>query len=80
MALPWYLLALGIFTLILGGILVALGHIQGSGQRFIDPSLRDEDIVRNLKRGPGVFSYLVLSLGVLIILVSIAWRIALRFL
>jgi hypothetical protein len=75
-SLPWYLLAAGIVIVVLGFVLAALPGRAGRGQRAIDPDMRDDDIVRELKRAQRVpVPSLVILAGFVCILVSICWRV-----
>ena len=74
-SLPWYLLAAGIVLVVVGFILAGLSGPHSRGRRAIDPDLRDDDIVRELKRAQRVpIPSLVILAGFVCILVSIAWR------
>ena len=77
-ALPWYLLAFGIFLVIVGFIIAGMGRPPSQG--LLHPSMRDEDIARQLQREQrgGIAPLLVLG-GCVCILVSIIWRIVLFF-
>jgi hypothetical protein len=73
-AAPWYLLAVGIVLVIVGYFLGAFG--RGSGPRFIDPKMSDEEIARQVKEGEALpVGSLVILVGFLAILVSVVWRI-----
>jgi hypothetical protein len=73
--LPWYLLALGIILVVVGTLLAGLGGGSASN-RAIDPRMKDEDIARLMNRGEGnwLANTLVL-LGLVLIAVSVVWRI-----
>jgi hypothetical protein len=74
-SLPWYLLAAGMVLVVIGFILACLPGPPGRGRRSIDPDMRDDDIVRELKRGQRVpVSNFVILAGFACILVSICWR------
>lgn len=80
-SLPWYLLAAGIALVILGYLLASLPGSSDRGGRPISSRMRDDDIARELRRAQRVpFSNLVILAGFACILVSIAWRLARRFL
>jgi hypothetical protein len=73
--LPWYLLAAGIALVVFGFVLAGLTGPPGRGRRPIDPDMRDDDIVRELKRSRRVpVPNLVILAGFACILVSICWR------
>ena len=75
--LPWFLLAAGIAIVVLGFVLAGLPGGSSMSQRTIDPDMRDDDIVRELKRAERLpISTLVILAGFACILVSIGWRIA----
>jgi hypothetical protein len=60
---------------IIGLILARLAGPTDQGRRAIDPGMRDDDIVRELKRAQRVpVSNLVILAGSTCILVSICWR------
>ena len=74
--LPWYLLAVGIALVVIGFLLAALPRSPDRSRRAIDSDMRDEDIVRELRRSPPVsVPGLVILAGFACILVSIGWRI-----
>ena len=76
-SLPWYLLAVGIGIVILGFILAGLPGPSDRGRRPITHRMRDDDIVRELKRDQRVpFPALVVVLGLVCILASVVWRVA----
>jgi hypothetical protein len=78
--LPWYLLAVGIFLVIVGALLAGLGNPRGSGRRAIDPRMRDEEILERLQRGQGIsLPGLVVLIGLVCVAVSIVLRIILIF-
>jgi hypothetical protein len=80
-SLPWYLLAAGIALVIIGLILGALPGPTDRGRRTIDPQMRDDDIVQELKRSQRApVSALVILAGFACILVSISWRLLRAFL
>jgi hypothetical protein len=73
---PWYLLAAGIALVVLGALLAALTG-QSGRDRGIHSRMRDDDIVRELKRQQRLpVASLVIVAGLLCILVSVGWRIA----
>ena len=79
-SLPWYLFAAGIFIVIIGFLLAGVIKPPGSGGRAIDPRMRDDAIVRQLKRKQRPFwPNLVVLFGLLCILVSVIWRLVLMF-
>jgi hypothetical protein len=74
-AAPWYLLAGGIGLVIVGYFLGAFGS-RGSGRRFIDPKMSDQEIARQVNEGEALpVGSLVILVGFLAILVSVVWRI-----
>ncbi|MFL5241961.1 MAG: hypothetical protein ACJ8FY_07620 [Gemmataceae bacterium] len=76
-SLPWYLLAAGIILVIIGSLLAGVMRPPGSG-RVIDPRMRDDEIIRNLKSGQRItLPNIVIFVGLLCILVSVLWRLAL---
>lgn len=76
-SLPWYLLAAGIVIVVIGSLLASLPGPPSRGRRTIRPGMRDEEIIRDLKRGQRVsVPNLVILVGIACILVSIGWRIA----
>jgi hypothetical protein len=75
---PWYLFAAGIFIVIIGALLSGVMKPPGSRGRAIDPRMRDDEIVRSLKRKQRPFlPNLVVLFGLLCILVSVIWRLVL---
>ena len=78
---PWYLLAIGIGIVVVGSLLASLSGPPDRGQRAINPRMRDNEIIRDLKRGQRVtLPNLVILVGLMCILVSICWRITRAFL
>jgi hypothetical protein len=76
-SLPWYLLAAGIVLVIIGALLACLPGRDDRGRRPLHARMRDEDIVRELKREQRVpVASLVILAGLVCVLVSIGWRIA----
>jgi hypothetical protein len=74
-SLPWYLLAGGIALVVIGFLLAGLSGGPGPGRRAIGPDMRDDDIVRELRRARRVpVPSLVILAGFACILVSISWR------
>jgi hypothetical protein len=77
-SVPYYLLAFGIFLIILGATvnsLAKLGKPTRSVRRTIDPTMRDEEITRTLKGERRFFwGNLIVRLGFLCMLVSVIWR------
>jgi hypothetical protein len=74
-SLPWYLLAAGIALVVIGFLLAGLTDPSGRGRRPLDADMRDDDIVRELKRAQRVpLPSLVILAGFACILVSICWR------
>jgi hypothetical protein len=76
-SLPWYLLAAGIVLVVIGSLLAGLPGRSGRGRRTLHARMRDDDIVRELKRAQRLpVPSLVILAGFVCILVSICWRIA----
>lgn len=74
-SLPWYLLAVGIVIVMIGFVLAGLPDSLGRGRWPIDSNMRDDDIIRELKRAQRVpIPNLVILAGFVCILVSICWR------
>ncbi len=74
-AIPWYLLSLGILVLLGGLFLAAVGNSSSNAPRIIDPRMDDEQILRQLKRKEGSpVPGIVILVGGLMILVSLVWR------
>ena len=72
---PWYLLAAGILILIIGSFAAAL-RPSGGQPPAIDRKMRDEDIARRLNAQESVgMPNLIVSFGILLILISVAWRV-----
>jgi hypothetical protein len=72
---PWFLLAGGILILILGACIASL---KGGGSRriFITSKMSDEEVERLLNKSQGMGAgNLLILLGLLLIFVSIVWRI-----
>lgn len=73
-ALPWYLLSLGILLFNTGSLGASFSK-AGSQVDEIDPDMKDDDIVENLKsQGRLSFSGIIVLLGLLCILISVVWR------
>jgi hypothetical protein len=80
-SLPWYLLAAGIALVVLGLILAALPGKADRGRRTIHRRMRDDEIIRQLKRSQRAPAYaLVILAGFACILVSVCWRLLRAFL
>jgi hypothetical protein len=78
-SLPWYLLAGGIMLVVIGTLLAGLpGRSERSGGgRALRAEMRDDDIARELKRAERMpLPNLVILAGLLLIFVSVVWRIA----
>lgn len=74
-ALPWYLLAGGIILVILGSLLTVLSSSRESKGKEIDPDMDDDEIAQQLNRQqPISFPAILILIGLLLVLVSIAWR------
>jgi hypothetical protein len=75
-AWPWYLFSAGIVLIIIGCFWDTLRGL-GSGPRFIDPRMSDKKIKRILKKDQGIsFGRVLILIGVLLLLVSVGWRLA----
>jgi hypothetical protein len=73
-AAPWYLLSIGIMTLIAGYFLAVL--TQPPRPRAIDATMSDEEIAKSLQsRERGSWAGLVVLAGYLLIGISLVWRI-----
>ena len=73
-AAPWYLLAGGIFVVIVGYFIARVG--SGSGHIFISPKMSDEEIERLMNEPQGsLLGNLLILLGFLTIIISLIWRI-----
>lgn len=73
-AAPWYLLSIGIITLIIGGFMSAL--TKANKPNVIDANMTDDDIAEGLqKQDRGSWGDLVVFAGGCMILISIVWRI-----
>ena len=53
-SLPWYLLAVGILLVVIGFLLAGLPGSPGREQRSIHHKMKDDDIIRELKRSQRV--------------------------
>jgi hypothetical protein len=76
---PWYLLAAGIVLVVIGALLAGLPgqSDRGAGRHALHSRMRDDEIVRELKRQQRVsVPGLVILAGFVCILVSVCWRIA----
>ncbi|TWT94570.1 hypothetical protein [Stieleria varia] len=73
LAAPYFLFAIGIGLVLLG---LFWGAIAGSGKStFIDPRLSDEDIERQLNKSDGSAAPgIMMLIGLVAILFSVAWR------
>jgi uncharacterized membrane protein len=72
-AAPWYLLSLGIVILLAGFFLSALARLPR--QMPIDPKMSDKEIAENLQtREHGSWANLVVLAGLLLIGISLLWR------
>jgi len=77
-AFRWVLFSAGILFVVIGFLLGGVMKPPGSRKPFIDPRMRDDEIVRNLKRGQRVIlPNLVVLLGFACILASVIWRLIL---
>lgn len=77
-AIPWYLLSLGILVLLAGLFLAALGNSSTGSPPLLDPRMGDDEIVRQLNRKAGSpLPGIVILVGGVMILVSLVWRILL---
>jgi hypothetical protein len=72
-AAPWYLLAGGIFVIIIGYFVAATG--RGSGQAYISPKMSDEEIERAMNEAQGSpVGNLIMLAGFVLVFISICWR------
>jgi hypothetical protein len=72
-AAPWYLLSLGI-VLLLGGIVLS-ASARSARPSVIDPRMSDEEIAENLRsRQGGGWANLFVFAGLLLVVVSLVWR------
>ena len=77
-AFRWVLFSAGILLILIGYLLAGVMKPPDSRKPFIDPRMRDDEIIRNLKRGQRIFiPNLVVFLGFACILVSVIWRLIL---
>jgi hypothetical protein len=73
-AAPWYLLSIGILVFLIGFIVAALKS-AGESRTEIDPRMSDDEIMENLQGPRGsLVGNLMVFLGILMIFVSLAWR------
>lgn len=78
-AAPWYLLSLGIALLLLGYVLSSVA--QPPRVDAIDPRMSDEEIAENLHaRERGSWTNYVSFAGLVLIGISLVWRILRRIL
>lgn len=78
-ALPWYLLAVGILLVVVGCIWANVSPPPKA--KPISHKMRDAEIVQALKQNERLpAASLVIILGFVVILISLVWRFALRFL
>jgi hypothetical protein len=79
--MPWFLGAAGVALIVIGCIFAGLPGRGSRGGRTINPKMRDDDIIRQLKRDQRLpVSYFVILIGFVCILVSIGWRVLRAFL
>jgi hypothetical protein len=77
-AFRWVLFSAGVLVVIIGVLLGGVMKPPGSREPFIDPRMRDDEIIRNLKRRQRHFiPNLVVLIGFACILVSVIWRLIL---
>jgi hypothetical protein len=77
-AFRWVLFSAGIVVVLVGFLLAGVMKPPDSRKPFIDPRMRDDEIVRNLKRGQRIFvPNLVVLLGLACVLASVIWRLIL---
>jgi hypothetical protein len=70
---PWYLLAVGIFLVILGYFIARLGG--RSSRIYISPKMSDDEIERMMSKAQGSpLAGLLVLLGFLLVFISIVWR------
>ena len=76
-AAPWYLLSFGILVLVIGLIGASLKGASQSGQPMIDPNMDDDQILQNLEGQGGVaWPNLLVFAGLVLVAISIVWRLA----
>jgi hypothetical protein len=79
-SLPWYLLAVGIGLVLIGLVWANLPGSSDRRGRGIHARMRDDEIVRNLKRAERIpLPNLVILAGIACVLVSVVWRLVWRF-
>jgi hypothetical protein len=77
-AFRWVLFSAGILVVIIGYLLAGVMKPPDSKKPFIDPRMRDDEIIRNLKRGQRIFvPNLIVLFGFACILASVIWRLIL---
>jgi hypothetical protein len=77
-ALPWFLLAIGIVLFVVGALLAGLPSFPRSRPRRISSRMRDEDIVKSLRdEKPITLAGVMMFMGLACAAVSILWRIVL---
>ena len=79
-SLPWYLLAVGIGLVLVGLVWANLPGSSDRGGRGIRPDMRDDEIIRDLRRAERIpLPNLVILAGMACVLVSVVWRLVRRF-
>lgn len=79
-SLPWYLLAFGIGLVLIGLVWANLPGSSDRGGRGIHARMRDDEIIRTLKRAERIpLPNLVILAGIACVLVSVVWRLVRRF-
>jgi hypothetical protein len=73
---PWYLLAGGILVLIFGYCIASLKSGGSRRRIFITSKMSDEEVERLLNKSQGIgVGNLLMLLGLLLMFVSVVWRI-----
>ena len=79
-AYPYFLSAFGLIVVIVGFILAGLSNSTPSRERGIHSKMRNEEILRHLRREQRIpFPNLVVAFGMICVLASIIWRLARYF-
>jgi hypothetical protein len=78
-AWPWYLFSGGIVLIIIGAFMTSLSRL-GSGRPHIHPKMSNKKIARLMKKEQRVpLGNVVILVGLLIVFVSIVWRLVRQF-
>jgi hypothetical protein len=80
-AIPWFLLALGIILVIVGFLLAGLSAASPKRPRRITEKMRDKEIIQHLRDEQRIsMPAVVIGVGMGCILVSFGWRLVRRVL